>query len=103
MHSFKVTTWPDETHHTVEAHLGSSAGLHHMTVGEAEDLLDCLKIVLAGGECEVHGTHQTHQIERHGSMFVLMLPVSDSFTKAYTVNKTKLIELKSGLMGALNG
>ena len=101
MHKFGVTAWPNKTNYTIEISNGEVADLYKMTPDEALDLLKCIKDVLTGSSCE-HDT--AHRIElKQGNMFTLLLPMSDRFTKAYTVSKRKLVELKIGLMGALNG
>ena len=101
MHKFGVTAWPDKSNFTVEITTGEITDLHRLTPDEAYDLLKCLIKLLDGNEC-VH-TH-VHRIEtKQGNMFILMLPISDRYTRAYTVSKRKLVELKTRLMGALNG
>ena len=101
MHDFKVTAWPDKTHYTIEAHLNRAADLYTLTPEEASELLACLKTVLEDGEC---GHNHVHRIESlSGNQFTLMLNVSDSCIKAYTVSKSKLRNLRIRLMGAING
>lgn len=101
MRKFGVTAWPDKTNYTIEVSGGDTADLHRLNPQEAEGLLKCLAQVLKGETCEhVH----VHHIESHpGNMYVVMLPLSDRHTRAYTVSKRKLTELKIALMGAING
>jgi hypothetical protein len=101
MHKFGVTAWPDKTNYTIEVSTGEVADLHRLTPDEASDLLKCLVGVLVGASC---GHTHVHRIEaRQGNMFIIMFPASDRYTRAYTVSKRKLVELKTGLMGALDG
>jgi hypothetical protein len=101
MQKFTVTTWPDKTAYTIEMSIGDVTDLHNLTPRETSDLLDCLVNILSGSECDHINSHRIEA--KQGNMFVLMMAASDRYSRAYTVSKRKLIELKVGLMGALNG
>ena len=101
MRKFGVTAWPDKTNYTIEVYGGDTADLHKLSPEEASDLLSCLINILGGGKCE---HEHVHRVESHqGNMFILMLPATERHTRAYTVSKRKLTELKIALMGAING
>jgi hypothetical protein len=101
MRKFGVTAWPDKTNYTIEVSGSDETDLHRLDPQEASELLKCIKHVLDGGECD---HEHVHHIESHqGDMYIVMMPTSDRHTKAYTVSKRKLAELKIGLMGAING
>lgn len=101
MHNFGVTAWPDKSTYTIEVSGGDVTDLYRLWPEEASELLECLNRVISYNICE----HElVHRIEsKQGDMFTLMLSVSDRYTRAYTVSKRKLIELRIALMGALNG
>lgn len=101
MRKFGVTSWPDKSNITIEVHFDNDTDLHRLDISEAEELLECLKVVLNGGLCKHEYVHRIDA--QHKNQFILMLPTSDRHTKAYTVSKSKLTELKIGLMGVING
>lgn len=75
--------------------------LYLLTLDEAKELLACITTVLDGGVCP-HTV--AHRLELNSiNLFNLLMAVSERYTKAYTVNKRKLIDLRIELMGALNG
>lgn len=101
MRKFEVTFWPDKSNITIEVHFDSIADLHRLEVSEATELLKCLQHLLNNGSCEHEYVHRIDSYTK--DRFLLMLPTSDRHTKAYTVSKSKLTELKIGLMSVING
>ena len=101
MHDFEVTVWPDHSHYSVEVSSDCTTDLYALDPDEAKELLDCITQVLAGNECDHTVVHRV--IAKPGNMYMVLFSVSERLSKAYTVNKVKLTNLRVRLMGALNG
>ena len=103
MHDFNVTTWPHHLeHYNIEVHASNgSVDLFRFTPEQASELLECIEATLDGEECS-HAYN--HRIEHDGrNMFTVLFSISTTFCKAYATNKSKFINLKIKLKGALNG
>lgn len=75
--------------------------IHAMSFADAKGLLNCIINNLNGLKCEHNQSHAIIQILPF--KFMLSLPITNVYTKSYIISKSKLVELKSSLMGVIDG